>query len=90
MEVNPVNMREAGEIKLAISAFAPGSNGGLIVTAGGAAQRHRDLIVTLPPLKWNGFFASNCKTEVTASHSIAPIGATVAEQRGRFENHFYR
>ena len=47
MEVNPVNMRDAGEIERAITAFARGSNSGLIVTAGGAAQRHRDLIITL-------------------------------------------
>jgi putative ABC transport system substrate-binding protein len=47
MEVNPVNMRDAGEIERALTAFALGSNGGLIVTAGGAAQRHRDLIITL-------------------------------------------
>ena len=38
MEVNPVNMRDAGEIERAITAFAPGSDGGLIVTAGGAAR----------------------------------------------------
>jgi putative ABC transport system substrate-binding protein len=48
VEVNPVNMRDAGEIERAVAAFARFSNGGLIVTAsGGAATRHRDLIVTL-------------------------------------------
>ena len=48
VEVNPVNMRDAGEIERAVTAFArslPG--GGLIVTAGAAATRHRDLIVAL-------------------------------------------
>ena len=47
VEVNPVNMRDAGEIERAVAAFARSSNGGLIVTAGAAAQLHRDLIVTL-------------------------------------------
>jgi putative tryptophan/tyrosine transport system substrate-binding protein len=47
VDVNPVNMRDAGEIDRAVTAFARSSNGGLIVTASGAATRHRDLIVTL-------------------------------------------
>jgi putative ABC transport system substrate-binding protein len=48
VEVNPVNMRDAGEIERAVAAFARSPNGGLILTPGGAeAQRHRDRIVTL-------------------------------------------
>ncbi len=47
MEVNPVDMRDAGEIERAVTAFAGSSNGGLILTAGPASTRHRDLIVTL-------------------------------------------
>jgi putative tryptophan/tyrosine transport system substrate-binding protein len=47
VEVNPVNMRDAGEIERAIAAFARSPNGGLILTPGGAAALHRDLIVTL-------------------------------------------
>ena len=47
VEVSPVNVRDAGEIERAITAFARSPNGGLIVTASGLAQRHRDLIVTL-------------------------------------------
>src|SRR5204862_1854188 len=47
VEVNPVNMRDAGEIERAIAAFARSPNGGLIVTAGGATTLHRDLIITL-------------------------------------------
>ena len=35
------------EIERAVTAFARGSNGGLIVTASGLAIRHRDLIITL-------------------------------------------
>jgi ABC-type uncharacterized transport system substrate-binding protein len=47
MEVRPVDMRDAGEIERAITAFAQGSNGGLIVTGGPGALFHRTLIVTL-------------------------------------------
>ena len=41
VEVNPVNMRDAGEIERAVAAFARAPNGGLIVTAsaGGASSR---------------------------------------------------
>jgi putative tryptophan/tyrosine transport system substrate-binding protein len=47
VEVNPVNMRDAGEIESAIAAFARTPNGGLIVTAGGRTLLHRELIITL-------------------------------------------
>jgi putative ABC transport system substrate-binding protein len=47
VEVNPINVRDAGEIERAIAAFARAPNGGLIVTASGLAIVHRELIVTL-------------------------------------------
>ena len=47
VEVNPVNVRDAGEIERAVAAFARSPNGGLIVTPSGLASVHRDLIVTL-------------------------------------------
>ena len=47
VEVNPVNVRDAGEIERDVAAFARAPNGGLIVTASPMAQRHRDLIVAL-------------------------------------------
>jgi putative tryptophan/tyrosine transport system substrate-binding protein len=47
MEIIPVNLRDAGETERAIAAFARAPNGGLIVTAGGSAAVHRNLIVTL-------------------------------------------
>jgi putative ABC transport system substrate-binding protein len=47
VEVNPVNMRDAGEIERAVTAFARASNGGLIMTANPFAIVHRDLIITL-------------------------------------------
>ena len=45
--VNPVNLRNVGEIERAVPAFARSPNGGLIVTATVGAQLHRDLIITL-------------------------------------------
>jgi putative ABC transport system substrate-binding protein len=47
VEVSPINMRDAGEIEHAVETFARSPNGGLVVAAGGAAQRHRNLIITL-------------------------------------------
>jgi putative ABC transport system substrate-binding protein len=47
VEVNPVNMRDAGEIERSVVTFAHSSNGGMIVTASGAAELHRHLIITL-------------------------------------------
>ena len=47
VEVSPVNVRDAGEIERAITAFARSSNGGLIVTGSALAVVHRDLIVAL-------------------------------------------
>jgi ABC-type uncharacterized transport system substrate-binding protein len=45
--VSAVNIRDAGEIERAITAFARGSNSGLIVTGSGLAIVHRDLIIGL-------------------------------------------
>jgi putative tryptophan/tyrosine transport system substrate-binding protein len=47
VEVSPVNVRDAGEIERAITAFARSPNGGLIVTGSTLALVHRDLIITL-------------------------------------------
>ena len=47
VEVSAVNVRDAGEIERAITAFARSSNGGLIVTGSALAVVHRDLIITL-------------------------------------------
>jgi putative ABC transport system substrate-binding protein len=47
VELSPIDAREAREIDRAITAFAHGSNDGLIVTASASAIRHRELIVTL-------------------------------------------
>jgi putative tryptophan/tyrosine transport system substrate-binding protein len=47
VDVSPVNMVEAAEIERAVAAFARSANGGLIVTASGLAQVHRELIISL-------------------------------------------
>ena len=47
VEVSPIDVRDAGEIERAVTEFARSENGGLIMTASGAAIRHRDLIITL-------------------------------------------
>jgi ABC-type uncharacterized transport system substrate-binding protein len=47
VEVNSFNKRDASEIERAVTGFAGAGNGGLIVTAGGPALVHRDLIITL-------------------------------------------
>ena len=40
-------MRDAGEIEQSVEAFARTPNVGLILTASGSAQRHRDLVISL-------------------------------------------
>jgi putative tryptophan/tyrosine transport system substrate-binding protein len=47
VEVIPVNMHDAAEIERAVTAFARGANGGLILTASGSAFVHYDLIIAL-------------------------------------------
>ena len=64
LEVSPVNVRDAGEIERAVSAFARSSNGGLVVTASALAVARRDLIVTLaarhklPTVYYDRFFVT--------------------------------
>jgi putative ABC transport system substrate-binding protein len=47
VELRPIGVRDASEIERAVTAFAHGSNGGLIVTASVLANVHRDLLITL-------------------------------------------
>ena len=47
IDLRPVNLRDAGEIERAISAFARSQNGGLIVTTSALSTVHRDLIIAL-------------------------------------------
>jgi len=47
VELKPVDVRDAAEIDRAITAFARGSNDGLIVVPNPTAYAHRQLIITL-------------------------------------------
>jgi putative ABC transport system substrate-binding protein len=47
IELRAAGLQEAGEIEQSIAGVARGSNGGLIVTAGGFSVNHPDLIVAL-------------------------------------------
>ena len=47
VDLQPIDVRDAGEIERDIGAFAQTSNGGLIVTGSPAATVHRDLIFEL-------------------------------------------
>jgi ABC-type uncharacterized transport system substrate-binding protein len=47
VQVNPVDVRDAGEIERAVTAFARVLNGGLIVTASGSATSHGQTIIAL-------------------------------------------
>jgi putative ABC transport system substrate-binding protein len=64
MEVNPINLRDTGEIERAVASFARAPNGGLIVTTGAAATLHRDLIIALaarhklPAVYYERFFVA--------------------------------
>jgi putative ABC transport system substrate-binding protein len=64
VEVSPVGLRDADEIERAVTGFARGSNGGLILTAGGAGIRQRDLVIALaarhrlPAVYANRFFVT--------------------------------
>jgi putative ABC transport system substrate-binding protein len=64
VEVSPLNVRDAVEIERDITAFARGSNGGLIITGSGLAIVHRELIVTLaaryklPAIYFERFFVA--------------------------------
>jgi putative ABC transport system substrate-binding protein len=60
----PLAPAVAGEIEQSVETFARAPNGGLIATAGAAAVRHRDLIITLaarhklPAVYWERFFVA--------------------------------
>ncbi|MFX4864966.1 hypothetical protein ABTB62_19490, partial [Acinetobacter baumannii] len=45
VEISPVDVRDANEIKRALATVAQQSNGGLVVTGGSLALVHRELIL---------------------------------------------
>jgi putative ABC transport system substrate-binding protein len=46
-QVSPINLRDALDLEHAVAAFARSPNGGLVVTSGAGAVRHRNLIVRI-------------------------------------------
>jgi ABC-type uncharacterized transport system substrate-binding protein len=64
LEVNSVNMSDAGDIERAVAAFARTPSGGLVVTTAAAAGVHRDLIIALadrhrlPAIYWQRYFVA--------------------------------
>ena len=64
VDLKPVNLRDAGEIERAITAFARAPNGGLILTASALSTVHRDLIIALaarhklPAVYYERFFVA--------------------------------
>jgi putative tryptophan/tyrosine transport system substrate-binding protein len=47
VELNPIDVHDAGEIERSVAAFAQAANGGVIVTASTLALVHRKLIITV-------------------------------------------
>jgi putative ABC transport system substrate-binding protein len=47
VDVSAINLRDAGEIERAVTAFARSANGGLILTTSALSARHRELIIAL-------------------------------------------
>jgi putative ABC transport system substrate-binding protein len=79
--VNPVNVRDVDEIERAVTALARSPNGGLIVTSGPGAGRHRDLIVALAarhklPAVYN-------ERSFVAAGGLASYGADLLDQYRR-------
>ena len=78
LELSPFAVRDAGEIERAVTTFARGSNGGLIVTGSPLTAVHRDLIVTLaarhrlPAVYPFRYFASRGGLISYGPDSIAP------------------
>src|SRR5215204_1189793 len=62
MEVTPIDVRDPAEMDRTVAAFAGSPNGGLIITASGAAVVHRSLIIALaarlklPTVFWQRHF----------------------------------
>jgi putative ABC transport system substrate-binding protein len=78
VDLRPLDVRDAGEIERDITAFAQGSNGGLIVTGSPAATVHRDLIIGLAarhrlPAVYNSRFYA-------ASGGLVAYGPDFADQ----------
>jgi hypothetical protein len=82
VDVTVINLRDAGEIERAVTAFAGSPNGGLIVTTSALAVAHHELIIALaakhklPAVYWRRSFV--------ASGGLISYGYDILQQfRGR-------
>jgi putative ABC transport system substrate-binding protein len=81
VDLKPVDLRDAGEIERAITAFTRAPNGGLIVTASALSTVHRDLIIALaaqhklPAVYFERFFV--------AAGGLISYGANFIDQHRR-------
>jgi putative tryptophan/tyrosine transport system substrate-binding protein len=81
VEVYPINVRDAGEIERAITAFARKSNGGLILAASALAVAHRELITTL--VAQHKLPAVNCERFFVAGGGLISYGPDYVDQYRR-------
>src|SRR6516165_9501269 len=78
VELRPIDVRDAGEIERALTAFSHSPNGGLILTGSAMAIAHRDLIIALaarhrlPAVYYEPYFA--------AAGGLIAYGPRVPEQ----------
>jgi putative tryptophan/tyrosine transport system substrate-binding protein len=78
VELRPIDVRDAGEIERALTAFSSSPNGGLILTGSARAIAHRDLIIALaarhqlPAVYYEPYFA--------AAGGLIAYGPRVPEQ----------
>ena len=92
VEVNPINMRDAGEIERAVTAFARSPGGGLVVVASPAATRYRDLIIKLaarhklPAVYYERFFVAGGgppTVMISSTSTGAPPATSIASSRAK-------
>ena len=81
MEVVAVNVRDAGEIERAVTAFASTSKGGLIVTGSALAVLHRNLIITLAA--WHNLPAVYFERSFVAGGGLITYGPNIVDQYRR-------
>jgi putative ABC transport system substrate-binding protein len=81
VEVNPINVRDAGEIERSIAAFARSANGGLVVTTTASATVHHDLIIMLAAQHKLPAVYGNCVS--VASGGLVSYGPDFVDQYRR-------
>ena len=74
MEVNPVSLRDPGEIERGVTAFAASPNGGLIITAAPLGTLYREVIIALAARhKLPAIYSSRFFAPTAALSTMVPI-----------------